>query len=377
MPDFVDYDIAIRHPDDDGEDQVSDDNPLYEAERRLAEDRPGEAVALLRPWVEGGRGGLLARMMLARALAAADDLPGALDVARETTALHPDVAEAATGLGAVLLDLDQLPLAIAEFQRALRLDPDLGEARLLLGCAWLEAGEPGRALECFTTLDPDTTPGLAERIATAQAMQARPRSDAGYVRHLFDQFSADYDARMIGQLSYRAPQILRELAQFVIPGQTGLAVLDLGCGTGLSGVAFKDRAAQLDGIDLSPAMIAKAGERGTYDRLAVGDIEADLGTACYDLVLAADTLVYLGDLEAVMSSVAAALRTDGFFLFTVEAKDGEGFEFGPKRRWRHSESYLRSQAEAHGFDVAGLMACVPRLEAQQPVNGFAAALKKR
>ena len=49
--------------------------------------------------------------------------------------------------------------------------------------------------------------------------------------------------------------------------------LDLGCGTGLSGAAFKDRAGHLTGIDLSPAMIEKARSRGIYDSLAVADIE--------------------------------------------------------------------------------------------------------
>lgn len=356
---------------------MSDDNPVYEAERLIAADRSAEAAALLRGWLGQGRGGLLARMTLARALEAAGDLPAALDVARETAGLHPDVAEAALGLGAVLLDLDRLPLAIAEFQRALRLDPDLAEARFLLGCAWLDAGEPDRALDAFAPLDAGQTPGLSERIAAAQAMQQRLRSDAGYVRHLFDQFSADYDERMLAQLAYRAPQALRELAQFVMPGHTGLAVLDLGCGTGLSGAAFKDRAAVLEGIDLSPAMIAKAEARGIYDHLSVGDIESGLGAARYDLVIAADTLVYLGDLDPVMASVTAALKPGGFFLFTVEAKEGEGFELGPKRRWRHSENYLRSRAEAYDFDIAGFMACVPRHEAHQPVNGFAVALTKR
>ena len=38
------------------------------------------------------------------------------------------------------------------------------------------------------------------------------------------------------------------------------------------------------------------------------------------------------------------LSPDGYFLFTVEAKEGDGFELGPKRRWRHSEAYLREQA---------------------------------
>ncbi len=64
----------------------------------------------------------------------------------------------------------------------------------------------------------------------------------------------------------------------------------------------------------------------------------------------------------------------GYFLFTAEAKEGDGFELGPKRRWRHSEAYIRTQAAAAGLTVAGLVAASPRTEANQPVAGLAVAL---
>ena len=57
-----------------------------------------------------------------------------------------------------------------------------------------------------------------------------------------------------------------------------------------------------------------------------------------------------------------------------QSADAKGFELGPKRRWRHSESYLRSAAAAAGLDVAGLLECVPRTEAGKPVEGYAVAL---
>ncbi len=351
--------------------------PLGEAERLIGEGRAAEAAAILSKLIDAGRGGLLARLSYARALIAIGDCKGALAAARETAMLHPGVAPVALALGEAMLANEQLPTAIGEFQRALRLDPDLDEARFLLGCAWLEAGEPGKALEAFAGVAPDT-PGLAGKIVAAEAMQARPRSDAGYVRHLFDQFSSDYDARMTTQLSYRAPHILRELAELTMAGRNQLAVLDLGCGTGLCGAAFLDLAARLDGIDLSPAMIDKARARGIYESLAVADIEGGLGHAAerYDLVLAADTLVYLGDLEATMRSVTRVLKPDGFFLFTVEKHEGDGFELGPKRRWRHSDTYIRALANRHGLQIAGLLACTPRMEAKRPVEGLAVALHK-
>jgi predicted TPR repeat methyltransferase len=191
---------------------------------------------------------------------------------------------------------------------------------------------------------------------------------------LFDQFSADYDKRMLVDLRYQAPEILANLFTFVMPGREALSILDLGCGTGLAGQVFKPVAARLDGVDLSPKMVAVARARGIYDHLAVADLETALAEpGAYDLILAADTLVYLGDLGAVFDAVRTKLSPDGYFLFTVERADA-AFELGPKRRWRHSEAYLRDLAAKNGLSVAGLVAAVPRHEANRPVDGFAVAL---
>jgi predicted TPR repeat methyltransferase len=352
----------------------ADGDPIEHAETLIAEGRPEDAAAFLTGRIAAGRGGLLARLTLVQALLAAGDVDTALEAARETAHLNPHVPLAIVALGDALLAAGLLPTAIAEFQRALRLDPEMEEARLKLGLSWLEAGEADRALEQFASLEEPP----ADLIARAEAIKTQPRSDAGYVRHLFDQFSADYDTRMRGQLGYRAPEILRELAMMVMPGAEGLGVLDLGCGTGLAAQAFADMTAAIDGIDLSPAMIAKARARGLYRDLAVADIETALaaGGADYDLILAADTLVYLGTLDAVFEGAARRLKPGGFFLFTVEGSAGPDFELGPKRRWRHSEGYLRRAAEAAGFDIAGLLACSPRAEAGVPVEGFAVALSR-
>lgn len=353
---------------------LADGDPIAAAEAQIAQGKASDAARDLRARLTAGRGGLLARITLIKALLADGDTGAALDEARETVSLNPDVAVAVMALGETLLAADALPTAIAELQRALRIDPGLTRARLLIASAWLKAGEADKALENLRALEPS-----AEADAMAQAaerIKAAPRSDAGYVRHLFDQFSADYDARMIGQLAYAGPQVLLDLASMVMPGREKLAILDLGCGTGLAGVAFKSLAARLDGVDLSPAMIEKARARAIYDTLLVADLETALAQPGppYDLILAADTLVYLGDLTAVFRDARARLTPDGYFLFTTEAKVGEGFELGPKRRWRHSDAYLRAAAQSAGLSVAGLVAATPRHEANQPVEGFAVAL---
>jgi predicted TPR repeat methyltransferase len=295
--------------------------------------------------------------------------------------LAPGVSDAALVLGEVLLTCGHLPTAISEFQRAVELAPASDAARLALGSAWLEAGEAERASQILADI-PSTSyfaRPAAAKIAAADEMKRANRSAPGYVRHLFDQFAPDYDRRMLEDLSYRAPHILRGLADMLGIAEAGtLSVLDLGCGTGLSGAVFKDIAARLDGVDLSPKMIAAARSRAIYDGLTVQDIETSLAQdgPAYDLIVAADTLVYLGDLSPVLSGARVRLKEGGFFLFTVEKHEGEGYELGPKRRYRHSEAYIRQEAAKAGLDVMGLLDCSPRDEAKISVEGFAVALQR-
>jgi len=345
------------------------DNPIAEAEEMIAAGEPHQAALHLRALLAEGRGGALARVTLVTALIGSGDVEGALAEAREAVALNPGLPAALVALGRALMAAENLPAAIAELQRALRLDPGHDEARFLTGRAWAEAGEGEKALAIFDQLD-QGTPGLKEWRGRAEAMQGAQRSDPGYVRHLFDQFSADYDRRMRAELFYAAPEILGDLADMVMPGRRELAVLDLGCGTGLAGAVFRARARRLDGIDLSPAMIEKARAKNLYDHLFVGEIETALPDFPYDLMIAADTLIYLGDLLPLMRAVRARLAGDGYFLFTVETAE-EGFSLGPKRRWRHGKVYLRQLATEAGFVLAGMVAASARRESGEPVDGLA------
>jgi len=357
-----------------------DNDPLGKADALIEAGRPEDAVALLERLHEEGRGGLLLQTARVRALIRAGRRQRALDVARDAAMLYPSVATAIVTLGEALLAAGHLATAIGEFQRALRLDPDNVEARYALGWAWLEAGEWEKARDAIEPIPPHRAPpDLDVLSAHICHMSSESRSNARYVRHLFDQFSHDYDERMLEKLGYTAPQILRSLAELVGLTRRGIGtILDLGCGTGLAGAMFRDYAKRLEGIDLSPQMIEKARERGIYDDLRVVDIEQALNEVVrrYDLILAADTLVYLGNLDSLFAGVAKRLSKEGAFLFTVERKDGDGFELGPKRRWRHSETYLRAEAERAGLDVAGFLACHPRTEAGVPVEGYAVALTK-
>jgi predicted TPR repeat methyltransferase len=200
-----------------------------------------------------------------------------------------------------------------------------------------------------------------------------------YVRRLFDQYAARYDAALTERLAYRGPILLREAVERVAraagrPLRFG-AMLDLGCGTGLAGAAFRAVVDRLVGVDLSPAMIDRAAAKGLYDRLVTSNIVDALAaeavaSAAYHLVVAADVFVYVNDLAPIIGGIARVLAADGLVAFTVETHDGDGVKLLPTLRYAHSESYLRAALRDAGIAVADLVKAPVRHEKGVPVDSL-------
>ena len=142
-----------------------------------------------------------------------------------------------------------------------------------------------------------------------------------YVQRLFDGYANNFDEHLVGALEYRTPEELRELACSARSGAEGawLHAADVGCGTGLACASMHNLVEAWSGCDLSPKMIAAARARGGYGALAVGDAvgwlaglarsaAASPSVTPVDFVVAADVLVYLGDLGAFFSAASAALE---------------------------------------------------------------------
>jgi len=80
--------------------------------------------------------------------------------------------------------------------------------------------------------------------------------------------------------------LLEELTEPCWPALRRAA--DLGCGTGRTGAWLRRKGvATIDGVDLTPEMLARARSRGVHDRLIEGDVrETGLEAGAYDLVIA-------------------------------------------------------------------------------------------
>jgi predicted TPR repeat methyltransferase len=286
------------------------------------------------------------RYDFARSYAEAGDLAAAADLYAQAVELVPAFASAWFALGETREALGDRDGARAAFERAKAADP---------------ADRHGAALH------------LARLTGTDPATVALHT----YVRTLFDQYAPRFD-RALEDLSYAAPTLLRDaiLRQEKRCG----SMLDLGCGTGLAGAAFRPHVDRLVGVDLSPNMIEKARQKGIYDRLYVADLEAFLAAqqaegAMFDLAIAADVFAYVADLPAVCAAVARVLAAGGLFGFTVETHDGQGAIVGAKMRYAHSADFVRGALADAGLTLLELTRVSSRTENRIPVPGLLAVVR--
>jgi predicted TPR repeat methyltransferase len=276
------------------------------------------------------------------------DFAGAADILAQTVEQVPGFATAWFALGAIRDRLGHCPGAIDAFDKARDADPeDYHGARLQL--ARLGGGN------------------------------ASPAMSEAYVRRLFDQYSARYDAALTERLGYRGPALLHDAVEGAMRGAGRAphfpAMLDLGCGTGLAGAVFRPFVGHLVGVDLSPGMIAQAKSKDLYDRLATADLTdflaAEAGSgAKYDLILAADVFVYINDLTPIIAAAARILAPDGPFAFTVETHPGDDMKLLPTLRYAHAAPYIRRALADAGLTTASVADVVVRNEKGVPVDSL-------
>jgi predicted TPR repeat methyltransferase len=344
--------------------------------------RPADAVTILAGAAELRDCHAATQANLAGALREAGRLTEARAVAEAATRKDSRCAEAWLELGLVRMSEDHPEGAAAAFERAVAVAPGLTQARWCLADACRLLGQPARAAKHYRKcldLDPADRHGAALGLALVGGAPVPDRAPEAYVRQLFDDYADTFDTALVEKLDYRAPALLADALNRVLGNTHGLVVMDAGCGTGLMAPVLRGSASRLDGVDLSPAMVAKAEARGLYDDLRVGELTAALVArpALYDVVVAADVLVYLGALDGVLGATATALKPGGAFAFTVErADDIASYMLGAKSRYAHAPAYVRRMAEAAGFAVALAEPSVTRLDAGEDVPGLVMVLKK-
>ncbi|MEM9010469.1 MAG: methyltransferase [Pseudomonadota bacterium] len=227
-------------------------------------------------------------------------------------------------------------------------------------------------------LDADDLVGAAVRLAAVGAGPVPERASAAYVATLFDQHADAFDEMLVERLGYAVPLLLRERIDALELGPFR-RMLDLGCGTGLAGTSLADRVEDATGIDLSENMTALAAATGAYDTLYVGDavafLEEEAEEAPWDLIVATDTLPYLGDLAPLIVGIAGRITPGGLVglsceTLATEAFNGAGWTVSPRHRFAHARDYLETTLSEQGFHTLECTLITVRAEEGQPVPGY-------
>ena len=245
----------------------------------------------------------------------------------------------------------------------------------LKGHAQTSLGQHEAAAESYAEalkLGPDD-PYVRHLVAASGLLPSAKRAPPDYLRAVFDGYADRFDEHLIG-LHYRIPGAIRRvLLEYIDAGHPYGPILDLGCGTGLVGVAIADlRIGPISGVDVSPQMLAQAEAKGLYATLHEADVLDWLAQdhLPWNLILAGDMACYFGALDPLLNAVKQRLSPGGWFVFSVEASDRDGWTLQRQGRYRHAKTYLTEALRDAGLKPRAIQDQIIRLEAGAPVPGY-------
>jgi len=283
----------------------------------------------------------------------------------------PGDIDASYNLGIIYKEIGDNEKAAACFKKIISQDGSHVPAYNHLAHLYHKAGDIEKATPCYqqiVKLDPSHS-GARHMLSSLQG-KTTDTAPSEYVKEVFDHF-ADYDKSMEGNLSYATPQHLRNvLKESFEAGKNFKNGLDMGCGTGLSGEAFKNIVKTFTGVDLSPVMLAKANKKEIYSALHEMELISflEMSNEEYDFFIAADVFVYIGNLEPLFRQIKKHAAADACFLFSTETTE-KHFTLQATGRYGHSEHYIRKLAEDTEFSVQSCVSANIRKEKGEWIKG--------
>jgi predicted TPR repeat methyltransferase len=169
-----------------------------------------------------------------------------------------------------------------------------------------------------------------------------------------DIFAPNYD-KVVPSKGWCAPDIIYGLmSDRVCSGET---LLDIGIGTGLSAVPFKEAGLTIYGVDGSEEMIKICASKEIAKKLDI----CDLSHGClpykdflFNHVVSAGVFHLLGDLNQLFSEVIRVLRKGGLFSFTVDERIKGSSHRGAYLCGGNIEEYVNPDSNIASYTHSGL-----------------------
>ena len=190
-----------------------------------------------------------------------------------------------------------------------------------------------------------------------------------YVKHLFNNYALYYDSHLQRNLRYTIPAAIAKQLHCIQP-LAHHQTLDLGCGTGLTGIVLREASDYLIGVDISAKMLNQAKNKGIYDNLVESEIIEFLKqeTRKYSLIVAGDVLPYLGDLEICFKEIKTRLNSGGLLIFTIEDGAEYPYTLQPTARFTHHPNYIALLCQQVGFEIQEKGSSIGRYQDAEPVS---------
>ena len=183
-----------------------------------------------------------------------------------------------------------------------------------------------------------------------------------YNRLLFDTFADTYE-KTLQDINYA---VVDKIAELYAPFKG--KILDLGCGTGLSGAKIKTPENEIYGVDISKNMLKIATAKNVYNKLINQDILSYLqnNDITFDCALAADVFCYFGDLKPIIEALSPTR-----LIFSVESDEViENFILQANGRYRHNPEHIKQILQNAGYKNVTATPLVLRKENGKDVPGY-------
>ena len=275
-------------------------------------------------------------------------------------------------MGNALQDQDKLEEAIEAYNKALSFKPDYAEAYKNMGNALQGQGKLEEAIEAYNkalTIKPDYAE--AQHMVSSLTGKTTASASKQYIENLFDGYAKKFEQSLVKNLEYTIPKMLTDI---IVKehgcGSLGL-VLDLGCGTGLTGLEIKDFCSSLKGIDLSKKMLELANAKNVYDQLSHSDIIEYLSNEelNFDYFISTDVFIYVGDLSDVFWLIKSKNKRSGKLVFSTEHTELDGFQLEKTGRYSHSKTYIEELCAKFKYTISHFSMVNLRKEKGQFLTG--------
>lgn len=346
-------------------------------------------------------------------------------------------------------------LAVPYLERVLQANSSDAVAHTLLWNLATSSDEPPPLSVIIATYERLASRGDAQATTRLSVLTGKGdgavRTDREYVRHVFDNMASVFEEKLTLHLQYDAPWILeQQISNFLASNQSpetaellrrkgSWRIFDLGCGSGLCAKVFRDYFAPPSsptsdvhhsiasignsvesaaiGVDISPKMVDICHGLSLYSSLSCADVydalheflsalssvpETSREEHRLDMVIAADTFVYVGALGRFFHLTQEILKTGGLFAFSTEDLDlspmkvdnassepalnnewepegavpGWGAKLLKSARFGHSNRYIDELAGRYHFRVVAHTGKTLRTEGTTPLQGSMFVLQK-